>query len=208
LALQVTLDGQVIVRAPKGVSKKVIDDFISGHVEWIIKKRDRARALQKANPPKTFTDGETYYYLGRIYKLFMVNQATPGLYFDNGFYLAKSSGENARSLLIKWYTQQAKKIISERAEYYKTITGLAFNRISITNAESRWGSCGANNNIRFSWRLVMAPFDVIDYVVVHELVHIQVKNHSKEFWGKLEKIYPIYRKSRLWLKENGRYLEI
>ncbi len=208
LALQVTSEGQVIVRAPKGIPKKIIDEFISRHTEWIIKKLDRARFLAKTNPPRTFTAGETFYYLGRSYKLFIIDQASPAFYFDNGFYLAKSSSENARRHFINWYAQRALEIIGNRAGYYGAITGLVYNRLSITSARSRWGSCGANNNIRFSWRLVMAPLDVIDYVVVHELVHIQVKNHSKEFWDRLEKIYPIYRQCRLWLKENGRYLEI
>jgi hypothetical protein len=208
LAIQITPHGKVIVRAPKAVSSKVIDDFISRHADWITKKLDKVRLSLKANPPRTFADGEAFYYLGEIYKLTIVDRTDPSISFDNGFYLAKTSTEHARELFINWYARQAVKIIGDKARYYESITGLKFNRLSITGARSRWGSCGANNNIRFSWRLVMAPPDVIDYVVVHELVHIQIKNHSLEFWDKVAAIFPAYQRCRQWLKENGRYLEI
>lgn len=208
LALQVTLEGQVIVRAPRAISQKAINDFINGHVDWIKKKLSRADSISKTNQPKLFKEGEKFYYLGKRYELVLVEQTVPSLYFDNGFYLAKSSRENGRYHFIGWYTRQAMEIIGERARYYESKTGLAFNRLSITSAKTRWGSCGANNNIRFSWRLVMAPLEIIDYVVVHELVHIRVKNHSKDFWDKVGTIYPSYRQCRLWLKENGGNLEI
>ena len=79
-------------------------------------------------------------------------------------------------------------------------------RIRITGARTRWGSC-AGERLNFTYRLAMAPLEVIDYVIVHELVHIEVKNHSKTFWKRVEKIMPGYKRRRRWLKENGYSLD-
>jgi len=104
--------------------------------------------------------------------------------------------------------EKALEKITERVNFYSRITGWKFKSVSITKAESRWGSCGPNNSINFSRRLIMAPIDVIDYVVVHELAHIAEKNHSKKFWDKVEAILPDYKEKRKWLKEKGHNLKI
>lgn len=208
MSLQVTPDGQVIVRAPKSASKKTINDFILKYSDWITKKRERAHLLQKTYPPKNYNDGEIFYFLGESYKLTLTDWPSSPFIFDNGFFLEKSYRKSARPLFIKWYRQKALEIIRERGGYYTMITRLEYNSLSITNAQSRWGSCSAKNNIRFSWRLVMAPLEIIDYVVVHELVHTRIKNHSKVFWEEVGKICPSYKQCRNWLKENGRKLEI
>ncbi|MCS7122892.1 MAG: M48 family metallopeptidase, partial [Candidatus Micrarchaeota archaeon] len=83
-----------------------------------------------------------------------------------------------------------------------------YNRVRITNARRRWGSCSSSNNLNFSWRLIMAPLEVIDYVVVHELVHTRIKNHSKAFWRMVEAVMPDYDRQRRWLRENGHMLKI
>jgi predicted metal-dependent hydrolase len=207
LALQVTHDGMVIVRAPKNAPQKAINSFIARYSKWVEKKKTQAHEFNKTNPPKTFVDGERFIYLGEFYKLSLVDNPNIAIRFDAGFYLDSAQTKKARSLFIDWYIRRAKPIITERVGYYTALTGLTHNRLRITNAKSRWGSCSANNNIRFSWRLVMAPMNVIDYVVVHELVHIQIKNHSKTFWDKVENTLPDYRQHRQWLKDNGRFLD-
>jgi predicted metal-dependent hydrolase len=207
LALQVTHDGMVIVRAPKNAPQKAINGFIARYSKWVEKKRTLARELLKNNPPKTFIDGERFIYLGESYKLTLIDEPGVAIRFDAGFYLDSAQTKRARLLFIDWYINRAQKIIADRVCYYSALTGLAYNRLRITNAQSRWGSCSANNNIRFSWRLVMAPLNIIDYVVVHELAHIQIKNHSKTFWDKVENTLPDYRTRRQWLKDNGRLLD-
>jgi hypothetical protein len=92
--------------------------------------------------------------------------------------------------------------------HFSSLADITFNRFGITNAQKRWGSCNAKGNIFFSYRLIMAPFAVVDYVVVHELVHIKEKNHSHKFWNSVMNILPDYRKHRQWLKENGYLLAL
>ncbi|HEY3277579.1 MAG TPA: M48 family metallopeptidase, partial [Syntrophorhabdaceae bacterium] len=80
--------------------------------------------------------------------------------------------------------------------------------LTITSARTRYGSCSASNRISLTWRLVMAPYSVIDYVILHELAHIKIKNHSRQFWDFLETMVSDYRDRRLWLREHGRLLVI
>ena len=114
-----------------------------------------------------------------------------------------------RNLEIKSIkTSQMSKIkalekISQKVEYYSSVSGFKYKNIKITSAQKRWGSCSAKNNLNFSKRLASTPDEIIGYVVVHELCHIKHKNHSKNFWNEVEKLMPDYRKHRKWLKNKG-----
>lgn len=94
----------------------------------------------------------------------------------------------------------AREIIPIKVKYYATIIGVSYNRITIRNQKTRWGSCSSDHNLNFNCQLMRLPEDVVDYVVVHELCHIKQMNHSKAFWGEVEKILPDYRERRKYLK--------
>ncbi len=100
----------------------------------------------------------------------------------------------------------AREKIVERCRYFSELTGYRPVSVSISSARSRWGSCGAKGTINFSWRLAMAPPEVIDYVVVHELVHLIERNHSARFWRRVAEIIPDHKLHRRWLRENGHLL--
>lgn len=104
------------------------------------------------------------------------------------------------------YWEQAYITIKQRVDCYCEVTGLKYSKFSLSKARRRWGSCSSNGNIRFNWRLVLSPLPVIDYVVVHELMHLVVKNHSKKFWNKVGELIPNYKIQRKWLRANGRLL--
>lgn len=105
--------------------------------------------------------------------------------------------------LEKKYRAAAKKYIYERVEYYLPMTGGAYSRLRIADQKTRWGSCTSGGTLSFSWRLMLAPPRVLDYVVIHELCHLTYMNHSKEFWDKVASIDPNYKEHKKWLKENG-----
>ena len=129
--------------------------------------------------------------------------------FENSFfYLSINHLQSAEKIFLEWYRQQALQKISERVRFYYAITNLKYHKIKISNAKKRWGSCSSQGNLNFSWRLIMAPLEVIDYVVVHELVHLEEKNHANRFWNKVEKILPDYKIQKKWLKENGHNLKL
>lgn len=97
----------------------------------------------------------------------------------------------------------ALKVIPERAAHYASYVGMPYGRITIRNQRTRWGSCSSKGNLSFNCLLMLAPPEVVDYVVVHELCHLKEMNHSKAFWSLVERILPNYQNSRKWLKDNG-----
>jgi len=111
--------------------------------------------------------------------------------------------EKARELFMGWYRKEAEEKLVERVRYYSNKLQLFPKDIRITSAKYRWGSCSADDRLSFSWRIIMTSFKIIDYVLIHELVHIREKNHSRRFWTCLGSIVPDYRDCRRWLKENG-----
>lgn len=104
--------------------------------------------------------------------------------------------------LVKKYKKKAKSYIYERVEYYRTMTGGSYRTIRIGDPKTRWGSCSSNGTLSFSWRLMLAPPRVLDYVVIHELCHLTYMDHSREFWEKVASIDPDYKEHKKWLKEN------
>ena len=104
---------------------------------------------------------------------------------------------------IKALADQALEIIPTRVEYFAKIIGVTYGNITIRNQKTRWGSCSSKGNLNFNCLLMLAPPEVLDYVVVHELCHRKQMNHSKAFWTEVEKVFPDYKKSIKWLKEEG-----
>jgi predicted metal-dependent hydrolase len=101
--------------------------------------------------------------------------------------------------LRKWYKEKAKEILKERMEHYSNLTGWKYSKLSITNAQTRWGSCSHSNKINLSLRLMMLPIEIIDYVV-YELAHIVEKNHKASFWNKVREVLPDYEERRKKLR--------
>lgn len=208
IALQITDEAKLVVRAPFNVSDETIRKVIIKHKKWIENKLNLLKSRDPKPSKKEFANGEGFLYLGRNYKLRIVETQSEPLIFENGFYLHKRYLPKAREIFIGWYKEKAYEKIKERVEFYAEKGGFKYNKINITNAQKRWGSCSQNNNLNFSWRLIMAPLSVIDYVVVHELVHTQEKNHNRMFSTKVRTILPDYEKYNDWLKKNGYLLKL
>jgi predicted metal-dependent hydrolase len=206
IALQITEDGKLIVKAPLDASDEAIMRAVLKSRNWIESKIKEVLSRPRAGK-KEFVNGEGFLYLGRFYKLHIVENQEEPIKFENGFFLSKKFLPYAREVFIAWYKEAALEKISQRVEFYAKMAGLQYGRIRITDAQRRWGSC-SGNNLNFSWRLIMAPLPVIDYVVVHELAHIEEKNHGKSFWTKVKVLIPDYQKHHQWLKENGHLLRL
>ena len=104
------------------------------------------------------------------------------------------------------YIEIARDIFTRKTEYYARIMGVSYGRISIREQKTRWGSCSSKGNLNFNWRLILAPEEVLDYVVVHELAHRREMNHSKAFYAIVESVLPDYRAARKWLRDKGQVL--
>ena len=206
IALIVQRDGTLTVRAPLRMAEVRIREFVETHADWIARNQATVRAAVPL-PPKRYEAGEKFLFLGQSYPLMIVSRQRPGLTFDgHAFRLAKSALPKAEEAFVRWYKGQAALLLLERVQFQAGKYGFHYQKIRISSARTRWGSCSTSGTLSFTYRLVMAPLQVVDYVVVHELVHTQVKNHSKTFWGRVGEIMPDYKVRRAWLKKNGQHL--
>jgi predicted metal-dependent hydrolase len=206
IALVVEHDGTLTVRAPLHAARREIVGFVLKNAGWIERTRQRMSSLLVK--PKRFVDGESFLLLGSAYDLKLVPPQRPALQFENGFFLSRSAQDRAEESFVHWYKVRAYQIICAQVDEYAKQHGFSPKQVKITSAKTRWGSCSPNGTLNFTWRLVMAPIEVIDYVVVHELAHLRVKNHSKKFWKVVESILPGYNLQRKWLREHGHELTL
>ena len=206
IALIVKPDGSLLVRAPMRATNKSIQEFVSRNTQWIEKTRVKIKAVSPPRP-KQYLPGEEFEYLGNAYPLEIVVEQNKDLLLEDGkFKLAASSQDKAETVFERWYKQQARQILTERVEFHACQNGFEYCSIGITSARTRWGSCSAKGALNFSWRLIQAPMEAVDYVVIHELVHTVIHDHSRKYWRKLEQTLPDYRERRKWLKSNGHRL--
>ena len=202
-AIIIQPDGKLVVRAPLRASNRQIFAFVDQNAGWIQQKKAEVSIRTPKIQARNYREGEMFLYLGKEYPLILVDTQKQPLLLDGSFKLAVRALPEAQLAFSGWYKKQAAEIISARVDDYVSQQGFSFTKFGITGARTRWGSCSHKGSLNFSWRLVMAPMEIIDYVVVHELVHTRHHNHSREFWVAVAQIMPDYRQRRSWLKQNG-----
>ena len=122
---------------------------------------------------------------------------------DNVLKILYSDESKSKKLIIEWLKLQANNFLRARLSFLSKRISIEFNSLTIKSYTARWGSCSIKGDIFLNWKLIMLPESVIDYVLIHELAHINVPNHSSEFWELVKKKDPNYFKSKRWLKDNG-----
>ncbi len=206
ISIVITQGGDLIVNAPLGVNERRILEVVEKHSKWIEEKLKQVQ--QKSAKSKSFVEGEEFLFLGNTYKLYILKNQDEPLVFNNAFYLSKDFQHVGKKIFISWYKKKAYEVISERVDLWAKRHDFNYTNLRITDAQRRWGSCSSKKTLSFSWRLIMAPLEVIDYVVVHELSHLLYPNHGKMFWLKVRSIIPEYELYDNWLKENGYLLNL
>jgi len=226
VCLSVNKDGSVTVKAPRLYpTDKEIADFVEQKIDWIIKQRDIQQDREDMRLVRRFETDYSFPYLGEERLVEMQKGKKNQFSYENGMIIIKTPYHDAletdyeaeenkvfieklQNDLKKWYKKQASAYIIKRVDYYKEIVGVTVNSVSIKSRKSQWGSCDSNGDITFSWRLVMASPDAIDYVVIHELCHRKHMDHSREFWNEVQKYMPDFKKQKQWLEENSVNLNI
>ena len=207
IALVITPDARLVVRAPLKAPVAMIDEFVQKQHGWIRKKvaemKGRPQALAHA-----YEEGEIFWFLGRSYPLYIVDDAGAGVQRTDRLCVSCTIKPDIRSVIQRWYIAEAAKEIHSRCMWFSMITGYSPASVRITDARQRWGSCTHKGGLNFSWRLIQAPLEIVDYVIVHELVHLKQPDHSRKFWAKVDAIMPDYKRRRMWLRENERLLRI
>lgn len=209
IAIIVRQDGTLVVRAPQKVAKAKILAFVEEKADWIRAKQAEARTRQSELTSPRFVEGETFLYLGEPHPLKFVDRPGASLTLVNGtFEISCREEAAAKTLFFFWYQNHAREVLNERVKLNAERFHLTYSHVQISSARTRWGSCSSKGALRLSWRLVMAPLDVIDYVVIHELAHTLEHNHSARFWEKVAAMQPDYARHVKWLKQNGRRLSL
>ncbi len=204
LAIQIQNDGTVSMHVPFRTPVEEADLFFRQKEKWVRKKLDeRALSLNKGKEGRSFLPGEQFPYLGEHYPLEVASSLDCGatLVLSCGKFLIRHDKVDiARDIFVTWYKQRAREKLEERVDHYGRQFNLHASGVTITSAMFRLGSCSPKDRISLAWRIILAPYPVIDYVILHELAHIKEKNHSRRFWNLLETMMPDYRRQRLWLK--------
>ncbi len=209
VALKITDKGKLIVLAPYKMPKGTIEKFVRSKQKWIKKHLDEIKLRQRKFSERKFVDGERFLYLGEKYPLLISQEEKNKLYFNGkNFLLNKKHASKARELFVKWYKDKAYEYILGQVEHFSKLLGIKYKNIKIINARTRWGSCSYDNSLHFNYKIIMAPPVIIKYVIIHEMMHILEKNHSKKFWASVEKIMPMYKKYKKWLNDNGSFLYV
>ena len=205
ISLQIKGDGSFVVRAPLRVDISKINKFVDEKSKWIITKQ-----LQIKNRLKLRQETlEKHGWQGSSGILLLGEKCFPEELFLGDFSAEKTAIlVKNKTKLISYYKREALKYIVPQLNDYVDKMGLRYNKIKMTSARKRWGSCSARGNINFSWRLILAPRKIVDYVIVHEAAHLKHRNHSVRFWNLVESILPDYKKHHRWLRESGYLLDL
>lgn len=192
----------LIVKAPFFITNDTILKFVEKHKLWIEKNKIKIKEKNRV-----FDFWERFFYMGNEYVL-LGDSSSEKIGFDwINFYLNEKYKNNIKEKLIEFYKLQAQVYIKNRAIELAILNNLEFSGIKITSAKTRWWSCTNKKNINFSFRLIMCPKEVIDYVITHELSHLLEMNHSQKFWKNLNVFFEKlghwnYKNYQKWLKVN------
>ncbi|MES2965314.1 MAG: SprT family zinc-dependent metalloprotease [Bdellovibrionota bacterium] len=218
LGLTVHVSGRLRVSAPKSISLKKIFEFVESQREWVENNLAKYEVVRAAYPRKLVREGETFPFMGRALVLTFEKSANRTKYsvrirdarlvveipanewerFDRG-----AIHRELRPLLVKFYQKAGRELLTARVERYANAMSLFPSGLSFRSQKTRWGSCSSKGRISLNWRLIVAPLDVIDYVVVHELAHLVHYDHSKAFWQLVGTQFADHRVRRRWLREHA-----
>jgi len=196
--------GELVLAAPDGLALSVMTDFVEEKAFWIYCKLAEKEALQHAIRVREYVDGEGFSYLGRSYRLLLVDeQDSPVKLVGGRFRMRRSVAGQGRKEMIAWYTAHARTWLRKRVELWTGRIGVEPAGVAVRELGYRWGSCGHSGVVNFHWATIQLPASIAEYVVVHELVHLLEENHTPEFWLAVERALPDFKARKHWLAANG-----
>lgn len=212
MGITVDRDGFLILHAPMDVPQPAIEQYAREKRLWIYSKLAEKEVLAWPIRMKEFVSGEGFYYLGRNYRLLLVDTSegsttpTPLQLHHGRFLLRRDEQEHGRKHFIAWYTGHARPWLHHRVALLTDRIGSAPTSVRVRDLSFRWASCGQDRSLNFHWRTILLPPRIIEYLVAHELLHLHEPNHSSKFWQRLERAMPDYQSRRQWLdREGGRF---
>ena len=199
IGLTVTAEGKLVVAAPRGTPKTDLARAVARHQDWIEQKATERQAAWAR-----LQEG-TVFFLGRSYRLAVANNGQePVVLKDGKIRVRPGRDESLWPPLRAWLVRRADAHIQDRVAHYAPEMGVKARSAEMREWRRRWGECRPDQaHLRFNWRLIMLPPEIIDYVVVHELAHLLAPGHNPRFWGVVATILPDYQARRRWLNQYG-----
>lgn len=209
VTITVERDRTVVVHAPDGVPEDKLRQLVDSKRQWLFEKLNDAQKYQPLPhaPGKELVNGESALYLGRAYRIELVDAAADAVHLAGRFLIPRSRASERKRVLRQWYMERAQEKILPRVKLHAKNLGVSYEQARISDSRFRWGSCTPGKNLNFNWRLIKAPMFAIDYVIVHELAHLIEANHTPRFWNIVRAQLPMMDRARDWLREHGQSLD-
>lgn len=204
--MQITVerDGALVLSAPPHVTEDRLRAFVRAKRFWIYTKLAEKDRLHRSVPRKEFVEGEGFLYLGRSYRLKLVEDQDVPLKLSGGrFRLRRDAVASAREHFVNWYGERASTWFMDKVVEQQPRMEVFAAGVRVQDLGFRWGSCGKGDWLYFHWKAIQLPSHIAEYVVVHELAHLREQHHTPAFWKCVERAMPDYDRRRVWLAEHG-----
>ena len=200
---------EVIISVPKFLSDNEIYNLVEIKIKWI-KNKLALEKLNNVSIKRKYENGDIFLYLGSEYSLKIKKSYRDNIYIKDKNLIVEAKNvlatNNIKNNIKNWYITESKKYLTKTNSYYEILIGVKSNKLLFGQYKSKWGSCNSKKTISYDWRIIMAPFEVIHYLIIHELCHIKFPNHSIYFWKYVEKYMINYKIQKKWLKNNSNKL--
>lgn len=204
ISIFIERDGSVKVLAPASASDETIETAIKSKEYLIFTKLAKWKELNQGKVNREYVNGQSFLYLGRNYRLKLTESQEVPLKIKGGFFLLdKNYLSKAEKVFKEFYKEKALLKIKERIKVHIDKFSIKPTSVKVVDLQNRWASWTPKNGLNFHWKCVMAPVKVLDYIIMHEMVHMKHPNHSADFWNELDKKMPDFREQEDWLKRNG-----
>jgi predicted metal-dependent hydrolase len=209
IAIIIDRRGELILSVPQECPREYVQRTAEEKYRWIYTRLAKKEMLFRPPRPKEFLTGESFSYLGHPYRLQLVpvshyDHDTPPLQFQAGWFLLREDERaHAWEHFSRWYGEQGYSWLEQRVGLFVDRIGVRPQGINIQDIGYRWGSCSRSQMLNFHWRVIQLPPMIIDYLVVHELVHLHERSHNTDFWRCVEQALPDFAERKEWLAENG-----
>jgi len=196
LSIHIDSFGFITVKAPNDTSKEVIVSAIESKGKWILEKIHKSEVARKTPKAREYHAQGKFLHLGKERALHELIEC------------GELNDETLKRNLKKFYTNSCKKIVEERIKIYQKQLKVKPKIIEIVESKAKWGSCSSDKKLTFNYRLAMAPIEVIDYVIIHELCHLLHMNHDRSFWRRVGSIMPDYKQKEEYLARHGHSMSL
>ena len=200
-------DGTLAVQVPSDMPESRVEEILESRAYDVFIMLEKWRESHKEQVHRQFRDGQSFLYLGRSYRLKFIQDQCEPVILRNGNILLRKDDSDPRTALIGFYKRMAKVRIGKRVR--ELLPGFPVpKKVAVRDMSTRWGSCTPGGVVTYNWRCVLVPPRVMDYLIVHELAHLEHHRHSRAFWDKIASVLPGFESSVEWLRINGVRTEI